>query len=278
MVWADFKSNVWSLVIPAVWVGCLLGCFFTFEAARSLQRELVSDWERDRPIIHVVSAGPPHRPRRARALATIATATTLRAFFALVLVLSFRASRPGRALTISRRPSAPAISSIAIAIPFSDVEERLLVSPITTPCTLKAAAALPAGPRSDIPILVPEPQRVVFRTRTRDPNTLEIFLEVSVVNRGDVSIAKDWRLCLVHDGKPLRYRAEELTAEDLSGFKDKSSLQHISRSMPIERGHMAAGWLLFRVPKEAVGNFDGSLECRDYLGRRYSSGFVSRPR
>jgi hypothetical protein len=105
------------------------------------------------------------------------------------------------------------------------------------------------------------------------------LLEVSVTNKGDISIAKNWRLCLVLNDKPLRYTPEEIKPDDLATYENKVSLEPAGVGTPIERGHAVTGWLLFHVAEEVVRKgFDGGIQCQDYLGKRYMATFATPPR
>lgn len=172
---------------------------------------------------------------------------------------------------------------------FKDLETPISVSQASTPCTLKGGKAyplnnlssMPGGPSSKRPWLLPKPERLLLKSKGwvsggASNETYDLFLEVSVTSRGEASVAKDWRLCLVSNGKPFRYRPEEMSASDMETFENKVSLEQASMNTPIERGHALIGWLLFRVPKTVVGNeLVGSFECRDYLEHRYSISFGS---
>lgn len=92
----------------------------------------------------------------------------------------------------------------------------------------------------------------------------DLLFEIDVTNRGESSIAKDWRLCLVHGKTALYFNAQPLL--DPSRGTD---LARSTFSNSIEHGHVVRGWLRFSVPKEDVDlkSLAGTLECRDYLER-----------
>jgi len=106
------------------------------------------------------------------------------------------------------------------------------------------------------------------------------MLDVSLVNRGETSIAKDWVLCILQDGQPHRFMAQRYSDETKAAYGDRVSIADAVFSNPVEHGHAVRGWLLFRVPKDMIeGNLTplGSLQCRDYLDDRTTVGFSYPP-
>jgi hypothetical protein len=74
-------------------------------------------------------------------------------------------------------------------------------------------------------------------------------------------------LCLSQDEK----HAVHFEAQDFEPEKDvKTSLADAALQSPIEHGRTAKGWLLFVLPKDQdLQTFTGSIQCRDYLDRRF---------
>lgn len=137
---------------------------------------------------------------------------------------------------------------------------------------------MPNGAGLKRPMLLAKPGRFVLRNSSSPPEIYDLFLEISVTNRGEPSVAKDWRLCLVEDGRPSRYMPEEITPSDVSSFQDKRLLEEATTEAPIKRGEAVVGWLRFRVPPSAVEKtFTGSIECRDYLEHKYFTDFGAVP-
>jgi hypothetical protein len=155
----------------------------------------------------------------------------------------------------------------------------------TTPCTSWSKEAysfddlsnLPGGPELKRPQLVILPKRQVYRS-IQMSTVADILIEASVTSRGESTVATNWRFCIVHGGKALFYMPQEIGPNDLSRFEDKGSLEDVGVRAPLERGRAIVGWLHFRIPNELVGDlWTGSLECRDYLGRRYAVNFGEKP-
>lgn len=96
---------------------------------------------------------------------------------------------------------------------------------------------------------------------------VDLLFYAEITNRGEASIAKDWSLCLVQDNKPSYYTPESIDSGYLGMVPAGRSLAENTSRVPIEHGHMAEGWLLFRLPRNSINvtSFSGSVGCRDYL-------------
>jgi hypothetical protein len=209
----------------------------------------------------------------------------LRTLIAMLLVagvwgLDRWAPKPHVAVTLP--PGAPTLLSVTSEIrgSFQDTETDLSNSPTTSPCTPKVddlrSTLNSANPKR--PALFAKPERLVIRMKSSSPvppNTYDFLLEVGVTSRGEPSVAKDWSLCLVNQGQPIRYPPEEIMPADLSSFQNKTILEEASTNAPIKRGEAVVGWLLFRVPISVVNSYQlqGSIDCRDYLEHSYSMDF-----
>ena len=133
------------------------------------------------------------------------------------------------------------------------------------------------------PWLVAKPLRVLIEERhisadpslSTPPGSDDLMFEISVTSRGEPTVAKDWVLCLVRQGNPRYYKPYEIPSYDLALFGNKVWLEQVTAAEPIERGHLVVGWISFRVPKVATQEgLIGSIEFRDYLEKRYSTGFM----
>jgi hypothetical protein len=153
-------------------------------------------------------------------------------------------------------------------------------------CTPKDAthyAPHEGGAHLNRPMLVPDSSVQLNSTQEHD-ETLFI-LKLVLVNRGEDSIIKDWRVCFVEDGKPVIYSPAEIPATgiklyDGSVVSRDTSLVDSAIKNPIRHGSTAGGWVVFRVPHlgqrlgQAVlqGKMDmyGAISYRDYLDNLYS--------
>jgi hypothetical protein len=208
----------------------------------------------------------------------------LAAIVLIVFGLAYGTHRYYSRRSETARPVAPAPPQLKaeVSVDFVEPDKPVSLSTAITPCMLGKRrwnqwvdnAQLPGGPDVKRPLLLIKPEEVVFQSPS-DPKTRELLLKVSVTNRGEATIAQDWTLCLVHERKPFRYRAVEVTPELQFAFGDRVSLSEATLKNSIEHGRAAFGWLLFQVPEEVVGTgtLTGSLECRDYLEHRSITGF-----
>ena len=184
-----------------------------------------------------------------------------------------------------------ATTSDEVPLNYNQQMKKLNVSRALTPCTLKhgktyffdSLGTMPGGPNLKRPWIVAKPLRVLFENRSiaDDPqlstpsDSYDLLFEISVTSRGEPTVAKDWSLCMVHEGKPFFYTSQKVLPSDVESYEDKVSLEQATAAAPIERGHLVAGWISFRVPKDVIQEFVGSIEYRDYLEKRYFTGFVT---
>jgi hypothetical protein len=144
---------------------------------------------------------------------------------------------------------------------------------------LDALPLLPGGRAYSKPWLLAIPRRYVLMNWSDQENG-DLLFEIEVTNRGgEPTIVKGWTLCLVRDGKPLRYSDDEIPVQDIASLgQNPVPLANLGLNHPIEHGHAESGWLLFHVPKKDLGDLvllNGALECRDYLEHRYSIVFTT---
>src|SRR6202035_177159 len=129
-------------------------------------------------------------------------------------------------------------------VPISDAES-VCANGNKTSYGLKGIESLPGGPSLHKPGLIIDGHRVRFQRSSSDPEHIETLFEIDVTNRGESSIAKDWRLCLLQDGKAVYCSAQDLKLEN--GIK--ASVADVTLQSPIEHGRTVKGWLLFVLPK-----------------------------
>ncbi len=202
--------------------------------------------------------------------------------------LEMWASRRAQSRLNLMRPAPPTLLRLDMPDRFRDLDRPISLSQMESPCTvLKGRKAylfdkldsMPGGPGLKRPSLVAKLSRSVTRVVSSSTEDYEYFIEVSVTSRGEPSVAKDWRLCLVYDGQPNRYYPAEIMSSDLSSFQNKTVLEESATSSPIKRGEAVVGWLLFQVPKKHLDAepLVGSLEFRDYLEHSYLTAFGLSP-
>ena len=132
----------------------------------------------------------------------------------------------------------------------------------------------PGGPKLEKPSLV-----LLGRTFTimdwQSEGHVDLLFYAEITNRGEASIAKDWSLCLVQDNKPNYYTPQSIDSGYLNILPPGRSLAENTSRIPIEHGHMAEGWLLFRLPANSINltSFSGSIGCRDYLEEQVFMAF-----
>jgi hypothetical protein len=156
-------------------------------------------------------------------------------------------------------------------VPMSDAES-VCANGSKTGHGLKGIESLPGGPSLHKPGLIIDGHRVRIQWSSLDPEHIETLFEIEVTNRGESSIAKDWRLCLSQAGKAVYFDAQDLKPEN--GIK--TSVADVTLQSPIEHGRTVKGWLLFVLPKDQdLQKFTGSIQCRDYLDKRSLLVFTS---
>jgi hypothetical protein len=131
--------------------------------------------------------------------------------------------------------------------------------------------ALPGAPDYNRPYLVIEPKALVLRLLGGD--AAKVFVDTTVVNREEATVAIDWRLCMASEGKAYWYTASDIT-DDLTSLNERKSLPEFS-SQTIEHGDVRRGWLVFEVPFGLVSNwkYEGGIKCRDYLEHESETSF-----
>jgi len=184
-------------------------------------------------------------------------------------------------------PPPPSIISATMIDTFRwDGEEIGTLSkvPLRSPCldkqgrifSLNDLSSFPGGSGAKRPWLVFTPKGVTVIGRSSEVNTYDLLFDVDLVNRGETSIAKDWKLCVLENGVPHRYPAKLYSDETEAVFGKQPSLANITFPKPVEHGSGARGWLLFSIPKMLLAkdwSAIGGLECRDYLDHKTSVAF-----
>jgi hypothetical protein len=152
---------------------------------------------------------------------------------------------------------------------------------IPTPCDVRGAKHVQEKEHQNLrePSFVPDVKRFVFRTVPDHNDDIDILVEASITNRGIDSVVRHWRLCIPQNREGIYYLPQEVTADDLLAYSDKTSLEWASIQAPIKRGNAMTGWLRFRVPRLAINDpeFIAGLAFRDFVGDTYSIIF-SPPR
>ena len=195
-----------------------------------------------------------------------------------------------------KAPSAPTMVAVISQseTPVDYTEKKLVESAIDTPCSRKGHKAysfdelgsLPGGASLKKPWIVAKPLSFVSENRqivnipqlSTPPGFVDLMFEISVMNRGESSVAKDWMLCMVENGKAAYYKPQEILPSDLASHENKVILERATTATPIERGHLVVGWISFRVPQIDIQRyFAGSIEYRDYLEELHSTDFAQFP-
>jgi hypothetical protein len=184
------------------------------------------------------------------------------------------------------RPDPPTIVSISSEYDweFGEQKGQLSQGPSFSPCFERGAkvyplndlSSFPGGPNSKRPRLVFTTTRFSYIKLITQPDYYDLMFEISLVNRGEASIAKDWSLCVLQGGQPHRFIAQRYSSDTKAVFGDRTSIRDITFANPLEHGHAVSGWLLCIIPKELMDNKGtsiGSLQCKDYLDGKTSVGF-----
>jgi hypothetical protein len=159
-----------------------------------------------------------------------------------------------------------------------------------TPCSMRTGTyysdvqPLPGGPRLSRPVLLLEGS-YENAWSWRDDKYLLLF-EVAITNRGEESIVKDWELCLVVHGKPLKFKVGAVPSEGIAlttgdKISNETTITERAARNPIGHAQRMAGWVAFSVPAdlakelipEKVGP-TGAMSFKDYLDHTYSRDFV----
>lgn len=173
--------------------------------------------------------------------------------------------------TFSEESSIPMTLDERGIVPISDAAS-VCANGSKTGYGLKGIESLPGGQSLHKPGLIIDGHRVRVRWSSSAPEHIETLFEIEVTNRGESSIAKDWRLCLSQDGKAVYFDAQDLKLEN----DIKTSVADVTLQSPIEHGRTVKGWLLFVLPKDqGLQKFTGSIQCRDYLDKRSLLIFTS---
>jgi hypothetical protein len=293
-----WRTNAWAAATPWVWLACGIAIFHILRTAVVLTREMSAEqslvvipgWSRADYPLQMRDYGVKMWGGSAAGIVTLVLLSCLvYSYGHLQSAQTSPANRPSR-------PEPPAFVSVTgyTVVPFNYQEKKLVASQAITPCTLKGRkgysfdelGSLPGGENLKGPWLVAKPLRVVFEHRkitnnpqlSTPPRFTDLLFEISVTSRGEPTVAKDWMLCMVHNGGPLYYTPLEIIPSDVAPWGDKVLLEQATAAAPIERGHLVAGWIRFSVPNEVIQEgFTGSIEFRDYLEKRYSTDFISMP-
>lgn len=289
-----WRTNAWAAGTPWVWLVCGIAIFHMLRTAAVLTREISAESS----LIEIPGRSraeyPPQMPHfRGKIWGGSAVGIL---FLLMLSCFVYSYGHLGSAQYSSankpHRPAPPVITSVVgwTEVPFDYTEKTLVTSDAITPCTLKhrklysfdELSSQPGGQDLKSPWLVAKPLRVLFENRNIQNNpqlstpldSVDLLFEISVTSRGEPTVAKDWMLCLVHEGKPFYYKPLDILPSDLAPYGNKTVLEQATAAAPIERGHLVAGWILFRVLKVVIQEgFSGGLEYRDYLEKRYSTGF-----
>jgi hypothetical protein len=290
-----WRTNAWAAATPWVWLACAMAIFHISRGAVVLAREMSAESS----LIEIPGRSRAERPPRVwhyRGKIWGGSAV----FILILLTLSYMVYslghlEPARSSSANRPqpPAPPTITSAAgvTEVPFSYAEKKLVASQAITACSLGHRKAysfdelgsLPGGQSLKTPWLVAKPLRVLVEHRqvltdpqlSTPPDSDDLWFEISVTSRGEPTVAKDWMLCLVQEGQASYYKPYEVPPSELALYGKRVMLEQAAAAAPIERGHLVAGWIFFRVPKVATQEgLIGSIECRDYLEKRYSTGFT----
>jgi len=145
---------------------------------------------------------------------------------------------------------------------------------------------MPGGERYERPALQLEMEDWGGWSVTND-EYLVIF-EFTLTSRGEASITKNWQLCWVIDGKPVRFSVGRIPDggikfDDGTMVTREKSLPDNTVKEPIPHGHVEHGFAAFRIPKEVgVTRKDkplpeGSISFQDYLAHTYSWDTIPDP-
>jgi hypothetical protein len=210
---------------------------------------------------------------------------TLRFGLVTGLILILVAYGSYRYYAYTHRPPAPAspmhLALSTSPIPFNDLVPLKKGKDIAPhPCSLKGRKSyqsleeLPGGRGYKKPYLVIEPKTLLLQQTADRKDDVELFMEVTVVNRGESSIAKDWKLCFFSGDQVHWYGAEQVTEENKIDFHANQPMPDVT-SQPIEHGKAVRGWFLFYVPGNLMKDwtYAGGLKCRDYLEHEYETTF-----
>jgi hypothetical protein len=142
---------------------------------------------------------------------------------------------------------------------------------------------LPGGPDLKRPMLVGHFVQSRWLHQPHDKPSM-FFINISITNRGESSVAKDWRLFVEDNGKDvllLQFPLDDTLNLEVKGKKvatftpDMSMIEKCMRHK-IEHGTLCEGWLIFMVPRVQVSAIRQGrklrLEYHDYLENNYILG------
>lgn len=116
-------------------------------------------------------------------------------------------------------------------------------------------------------------------------NETFFLFELTLVDRGEASIVKDWRICLVQEGMPVMYRASEIPpagfpvqiGDAVKTIPVSDSLPEKTISTPVAYGNTAVGWILFKIPGTVIHDEfvqkhkrQFAIQFKDYLDHEYT--------
>jgi len=112
-------------------------------------------------------------------------------------------------------PSGLTIVTFGTVLPFEVYEKPVPASRLRTPCTATSKSgrvysfaelsAMPQVPSLNRPWLLAKPLHLETQPSPASDQDYDLMLEVSVTNRGEPSVAKDWELCLDDGDFAFRY-------------------------------------------------------------------------
>jgi hypothetical protein len=147
---------------------------------------------------------------------------------------------------------------------------------------------MPGGPKLERPIIELE-MAVPFVAWQPIGTKYLLLFELSLTNRGEESIVKDWEICILQDSKPVVFPPAALPSQGITlmnGEKitNETLLTETAVRASIPHGHRVVGWVAFSIPREvAQGSIQerellsGSIRFEDYLAHTYSYDFKLTP-
>jgi hypothetical protein len=166
---------------------------------------------------------------------------------------------------------------------------KVYKNPDPTPCSMKGGAYYPdatlepGGPNAHRPYFQLEGSYTTAWSWIGDDYLL--WMEFTITNRGEESIAKNWELCLVDDGKavwfhPGQMDGQEIALQNGDTIKPDDILEEKTIRTPIPHGKVVTGWVGFSVPKDFALKLrnkkmpSGAVTFQDYLAHKFSFDFT----
>lgn len=261
------RRNAWSIFEPYL---VLLLVAVAYHAVATLWLMAKGSYESTGG--DVVLTDPPSGRIRSRSIPWLVSAIAI----LLLGGLGYEFSQP------AKRPDAPQFVLISAEYDLGGRQDGQLVRVApSSPClekgvkvySLNDLTSYPGGSHARRPWLVLNANHYSFTKLVNHPELFVLMFDVSLVNRGEASIAKDWSLCVIYHGNARWFGAEDYSAETKRLFPDRPSIKDTTFSNPVEHGHGARGWLLFTVPSNSIREEEltiGSLQCKDYLDHKTS--------